>query len=328
MIIIKRDGREAEFDIFKIANAVTQAMKCTNKYDENLPMAIANKVAEKCYEGIKVEEIQDLVEHFLMTSSRKDVAVEFIRYREQRSQIRRQHSRFMGVVKTKLDASDVQNQNANVDQKSFGGRKGEAANELVRQFVLDNVLSEKAKFNHQNNRIYIHDLCDYTGQHNCLTLPIDDLLKNGFKTRQTDIRPAGSLSSAFQLLAVTMQCQSLCMFGGVAVSHLDWTMVPYVRKSFYKHYRVGLEFVERMSQADIDKLMSLFVDASEISIDDVEAYEYKHAYEYALAMTKKELVQSVQSLYHNLNSLQSRAGSQLPFSSINYGTCTLIEGQW
>lgn len=326
MNVIKRDGRIVDFDISKISNAIAQAMKRTSNFDNELVLSIADKVASKCKDGIKVEEIQDLVQHFLMTSSRKDVAQEYIRYRERRSMIRRQNSKFMGVIKTKLDASDVQNQNANVDESSFGGRKGEAANELVRQFVLDNVLSQKSKFNHINNRIYIHDLCDYTGQHNCLSLPIDQLLKNGFKTRQTDIRPAGSLAVALQLFAVACQCQSLDMFGGVAITHADYTLVPYYRKSFYKHYVDGYTYMVNHGNPPANEPN---VPIEELSVESSWYAEdiYPDVYKYATDMTQRELKQSVEGFIHNMNSLQSRAGSQLPFSSANFGTCTLIEGQ-
>lgn len=112
-----------------------------------------------------------------MASRRKDVAQEYIRYRERRTVYRRQKSRFMGVIKSKLDASHVQNQNANVDEHSFGGRKGEAADELMRQHALDFCMSDMSRSNHLSNEIYIHDLNSYSvGMHNCLTLPIDDLL--------------------------------------------------------------------------------------------------------------------------------------------------------
>ena len=167
------------------------------------------------------------------------------------------------------------------------------------------------------------DLDSYAvGMHNCLTIPFDKLLAEGFNTRQTDVRPANSVNTAFQLVAVIFQLQSLQQFGGVSASHIDWTMVPYVRKSFRKHYADGLKYTEDYDNEDY--LSNIPKDAS---IED-EAYKNQpKAYQYAMDMTKKEIHQAVEGMYHNLNTLQSRSGNQLPFTSINYGTCTLPEGR-
>lgn len=156
---------------------------------------------------------------------------------------------------------------------------------------------------------------------NCLSIPFDDLLANGFNTRQTDVRPAQSINTAFQLVAVIFQIQSLQQFGGVSATHLDWTMVPYVRKSFAKHFKDGVKYV----QQDYDPNRV----PNELSFNDPEANDYLNAkaYQYAMDMTKREAKQAVEGMYHNLNTLQSRSGNQLPFSSINYGTCTLPEGR-
>ena len=146
------------------------------------------------------------------------------------------------------------------------------------------------------------DLDSYAvGMHNCLTIPIDDLLANGFVTRQTDVRPANSINTAFQLLAVIFQLQSLQQFGGVSYSHLDWTMVPYVKKSFLKHYKTGMEFIE-------DRMW----ESEELRCIDDEIYKQNEkVYKYAFKMTEKELYQAVEGLFHNLNTLQSRSGNQL-----------------
>ena len=159
------------------------------------------------------------------------------------------------------------------------------------------------------------------GNHNCLSVPFDDLLKNGFNTRQVDIRPANSINTAFQLLAVIFQIQSLQQFGGVSATHLDWTMVPYVRKSFFKHWKDGQRYLENDASADDLKFNP------DLSIDNDYYKNYNKVYEYAVDMTKRELDQAAEGMFHNLNSLQSRSGNQLPFTSINYGTCTLLEGR-
>jgi ribonucleoside-triphosphate reductase len=156
-----------------------------------------------------------------------------------------------------------------------------------------------------------------------LTIPFDDLLANGFKTRQTDVRPAKSINTAMQLVAVIFQLQSLQQFGGVSASHIDWTMVPYVRMSFYKNYVDGMKYL--MGQEFSVKALKR--EPRDISINDEIYLANPAAYGYALDMTTRECHQAVEGMYHNLNTLQSRSGNQLPFTSINYGTCTLPEGR-
>ena len=182
-------------------------------------------------------------------------------------------------------------------------------------------MSKMSRNNHINNEIYIHDLNSYAvGCHNCLSIPFDKLLAEGFNTRQTDVRPAQSVSTAFQLVAVIFQLQSLQQFGGVASTHLDWTMVPYVRKSFYKHFKDGLKYIEKSDYISREPMEGY-------SINNDGFKQHKDSYLYAIDKTEKEVYQAVEGLYHNLNTLQSRSGNQLPFTSINYGTCTEPEGR-
>lgn len=252
----------------------------------------------------------------------------YVRYRYKKEVIREQRDDFFMRLKPKIEATAVQNQNANVDEYSFGGRKGETDSEVMKEYALNYLMSDMARENHLNNTIYTHDLDAYAvGMHNCLTIPFDDLLAKGFNVRQTDVRPANSINTAMQLVAVIFQLQSLQQFGGVSASHLDWTMVPYVRKSFFKHYKNGLKYLMDMSDEDINDDID-FPSPIDVSIDDRDMYHYEKPYQYAVDMTRKELMQAVEGMYHNLNTLQSRSGNQLPFTSINYGTCTLIEGRW
>ena len=205
---------------------------------------------------------------------------------------------------------------------------GEANSVQARDIALNDIVSPMSRDNHLNNMIYIHDLDSYVvGMHNCLSVPFDKLLKYGFNTRQTDVRPAQSVNTAFQLLAVIFQLQSLQQFGGVSATHLDWTMVPYVRKSFYKHYCDGLHYIESAKSNFEIKLDLNKEEAQNFSIQNKKVYNHPMAYTYAMDMTTKEIYQAVEGLYHNLNTLQSRSGNQLPFTSINYGTCTLPEGR-
>lgn len=155
-------------------------------------------------------------------------------------------------------------------------------------------------------------------------------MRDGFKTRQTDVRGANSVNTAFQLMAVIFQLQSLQQFGGVASTHIDWTMVPYVRKSFFKHFKDGLKYIEGMNDDDqLLVLSNILVDnkIEDISVFDDKYKKYERAWKYAIELVERETHQAVEGFYHNLNTLQSRSGGQLPFTSINYGTCTLPEGR-
>ena len=322
----KRSGILVPFDKERIINAINKAfIEVDGKlYENDTAEDIADEIkytAKTSDDIISVEKIQDMVEDYLMKSERRDVAKEYIRYRYEREIARNGQDDFIKAFSAKLQGSDIENQNANVDEMSFGGRVGAASDLQMKKYALDYLVSSKSRANHENNEIYIHDLNAYAvGMHNCLSIPFDDLLAKGFNTRQTDVRPAGSVNTAFQLVAVIFQLQSLQQFGGVSATHLDWTMVPYVRKSFYKHYIDGLTYVEQVISMD-DRL------SNQLSIEDSIYKEFKNAYSYAIAMTEKEVHQAVEGMYHNLNTLQSRSGNQLPFTSINYGTCTLPEGR-
>ena len=216
--VIKRDGREVVFNEEKIKQAIEAAMK---KTEAGVDTDLINKIVEnfkasKLFkeDKVAVESIQDFIENALMKSSRKEVAKEFILYREERSKVRQYKSKLMKTVASKLAAKSIVNQNANVDENSFGGRVGEAMSSVMKQLALDTCMSKKSRENHINNEIYIHDLDSvFIANHNCLSCPIDDLLAKGFTTRQTDIRPAGSINTAFQLVAVIFQIQSLQQFG-------------------------------------------------------------------------------------------------------------------
>ena len=325
MNVVKRNGDIVPFQREKISIAIQKAMVETRGriIEPDLNMIVSNvchKLRNK--KQTNVEEIQDIIERELMNGGMKDVAKSYITYRYLHGLARNQYQELMALVSDKLSGNNIQYQNANVDEKSFGGRVGEASDAVMKKYALDYCISTMAKNNHLNNEIYIHDLNSYAvGNHNCLSIPFDNLLKNGFNTRQTDVRPAQSVNTAFQLVAVIFQLQSLQQFGGVSATHLDWTMVPYVRKSFAKHFRDGVKYLQPWD--DYNRV------PSELSFDDIEANDSHNnkAYHYAIDMTEKEIYQAVEGMYHNLNTLQSRSGNQLPFTSVNYGTCTLPEGR-
>jgi len=360
-MIEKRDGRLVQFDPDKIKSAVLKAFNAVDKKVTPYALEKAENIAKKVEEiykekqlmgtDISVEETQDLVEHGLMSCKRKDVARAYITYRNDRTAERDRKTALRQIIKEKLAASNVQQQNANLDEHSFGGRIGEAASAMMKQIALDDMVSETTRYNHVNNIVYLHDLDHYVvGDHNCLSIPFDDLLKYGFDLRQSDIRGTRSVDTAFQLLAVIFQIQSLQQFGGVSATHLDWTLVPYYRISFWKWFLDGIEWCEDSAiMQNLFRKMLEGKDFSKLPIDnyqhnfkiwdcantnentfneqDWQCIKQHKAYRYALKHTEKECEQAAEGMYHNLNSLQSRSGNQLPFTSINYGTCTLPEGR-
>ena len=322
MRVLKRDKTTEEFQFEKIENAIQKAFEsCDVPVSKKVIECMRSRYNENDDVTIHVEDIQDSVEDCLMQWC-PPVAKKYIIYRYEHKVIRENRDKLIKGLTKKLMADDVQNQNANLDEYSFGGRMGEASRLVTKDYALNYCMSRKSRKNHLNNEIYVHDLDSYAvGMHNCLSIPFDDLLAKGFNTRQTDVRPANSINTAFQLVAVLFQLQSLQQFGGVSATHLDWTMVPYVRKSFFKHFVVGVEAIT-------DGTDSLNEYNDTMSIDDIKYKEYgEKCYKYALERTRKELKQAVEGMYHNLNTLQSRSGNQLPFTSINYGTCTLSEGR-
>ena len=334
--IIKRCGKIEQmskkkiFDSIQKANdSVTEDVRLTQKQIKRICESVV-EFCETLEEPIDIDVLEDVIEQKIMANGGYEVAKRYITYRYEKERVRQNKN-----LTEKLTASNVQNQNANVDEFSFGGRTGEAAEYITKEYALKNLISKKWVHNHINNEIYIHDLGSYAvGNHNCLSIPFDKLLDVGFNTRQTDIRPANSINTAFQLVAVIFQLQSLQQFGGVSATHLDWTMVPYVRKSFRKHWLDGVRYIEYNKLAeDVKKEISADEYLKKFNIRDdnsIECQVYKDfgdAYKYAMDKTIQELNQSVEGMYHNLNTLQSRSGNQLPFTSINYGTCTLPEGR-
>lgn len=324
--VLKRDGRKVEFDREKIVQAVLKAFEEVD--DEVSPEAkvkateIASYISRSLCGELAVEKIQDIVEEKLMASKRKDVAKAFIIYRNNRSMIRESQSDFMKKIYGKVNATDIENSNANVNEHSFSGREKESGAILSKHMALElGGLSKDVAEAHKNMLIYQHDLDKAVyGFHNCLNVNFQELFTYGFTTRNGDVRPPASFSTACQLVAVAFQCQSQVQFGGVGTIHLDYDLAPFVKMSFYKHYKDGVKYIspEEIGYLDI-------VDKN-CSIDEYPDCESK-AYKYAMDMLEREGNQSAQGLYHNLNTLESRQGSQLPFTSINLGRDTSTEGR-
>lgn len=325
--IIKRDGRREHFAKSKIVTAITHAMTRAGQHDMDAVNRIADEIANLDRQEIGVEEIQDLVELKLMKTSLKPTAKEYITYRERRTIERNRNNAMNRHIENILLCKNVQNSNANVDEHSFGGRKFESANVLHKDLALHAFIRPDVARAHEESRIYIHDLSEYTiGTHNCLFADLQRLLNNGFSTRNGDVRPAGSFATACQLVAVIFQIQSQVQFGGVASAHIDDDLAPFVDKSFYKHYKNGLKyFSDLKAEAINDWITNAKEHGWGLRHDCFNAYP--EAAKYAYDMLEQEGRQAAQSLFHNLNTLESRAGSQIPFTSLNYGLNTTPEGR-
>lgn len=328
--VIKRDGRENPFNSEKIYVAVMKAFNEREKKDgkaipekEDIAKQIAKEISESSKDKMTVEEIQDIVETKLMKSSRPEVAKDYILYRDKRTVVRDRKNKLVQKVMIRAKSQINEHSNANVDEESFSGREKEASADIGKTIALEyEGLSKEVAEAHKIMLIYQHDLEKAIyGVHNCLNLYFQEVFKNGFKTRNGDVRPPTSFSTACQLVAVAFQCQSQVQFGGVGTIHLDYDLAPFVKMSFSKHFKDGLKWIEHESEEYINHV------PDSIGIEDEEAKYHPEVYAYAMDMLEKEGKQAAQGLYHNLNTLESRQGSQVPFTSINIGRDTSVEGR-
>lgn len=366
MTIKKRDGRIVDFDETKIVNAIKKASDATSEKkltDEGIARVmqlIQNSLKDKESDTkpIKVKEIHKMVENALMGAEFYDVARSYIEFRSNRDRERLGDTSEISFYRKKLDAKQNDRQNANVDEESFGGRNNEAATSLNKEIALNYYISPKFAKNHRDNISYEHDLSEWcVGEHNCLSLPVDQCLAKGFVVKNSDCRPAGSISSAEQLIQVLIQTQSLQQFGGVSCTHLDFTLELYVRKSFMKHFIIAslkddksfksINLLQLVFDDYIDEVgvvrnafeewlqdnKNVFLKNWGVTFDDfyfgsktIQRISNKW-YQSAMLDTIIETKQAAEGLYHNLNTLLSRSGDQLPFSSINFGKNTSLEGK-
>lgn len=335
MIVIKRDGREVEFDKRKISNAVLKAIIEVDGEStldtERIAYDIADRIEEKSKDtALTVEQIQDMVEVQLMLSYRKDIAKAYILYRNERTKIRDRNSRLVKNIMIRADSKVNYRSNANVDESSFSGREKEASADIGKMIALDfDGLSHDVADAHKSMLVYQHDLEKAIyGIHNCLNLNFQEIFTYGFRTRNGDVRPPTSFSTACQLVAVAFQCQSQVQFGGVGSIHLDYDLAPFVTKSFFKHYADGLKYLHHNTDEEANNFVSNCID-EDIGINDMELMDddKQDVYNYAMDMLEREGKQAAQGLYHNLNTLESRQGSQVPFTSINLGRDISTEGR-
>ena len=330
--VLKRDGREKQFDSRFIEIAVDRAKDEVNCEDEDLGFRIGQLVEETLIENdiqeINIEDIQDLVIGFL-NQENKDVALAYKGFRNKREVERIKRSKTERFYDEVLNCSNIDNDNSNVDQHSFSGRKYRIADYEQKQYALRNLISEEGRKAFEEGSIYYHDLASYAiGEHNCLNLDIKSGLKNGFVTRNGDVRPANSYSTACQLVAVMFQCESQVQFGGVGANIFDYSLEDYVKKSFRKYFIKGMKYIEGYSKKEARHIVFTEIPDNLTSIEDERYKKYTGAYNYAIEELDDEGKQATQGLYHNLNTLESRAGSQLPFTSINLGRNTTPEGKF
>lgn len=212
-------------------------------------------------------------------------------------------------------------ENANLNGESFSGKAGKLGSEYARWYARHYVMPSRLVQAMDDNRVYVHDLDHYVlGTTNCIFVPFEKLLRQGFNTGNGSVRTPGSIMSAMALVAIIFQSQQNAQYGGVSGNKLDHDLAPYVRRSFVKHLRKGLHYLEGLEEG-AEPPADAAMDSSEL------AQHYPRAFRYALLETRAETMQAAESLIHNLNTMSSRSGGQIPFTSINYGTCTSPEGQ-
>ena len=226
-------------------------------------------------------------------------------------------------------ADDSVDANANVDEGSFSGKNSKVTSHFLKEYALDNLMDKEVAKAHREGRLYTHDLDNYcSGMHNCLNIDFQDLFENnkGFETRNGDVRKPNDIMTFFQLVAVVFQCESQVQYGGVGSNKIDYDAAPYVAITFKKAFKDALIDIRDYSEDKADNLIKSIENKIKLESDYLKDY-FPKEYKVAERHTIKKTMQGAESLYHNLNTLQSRSGNQLPFTSINYGTCTSPEGR-
>ena len=327
MHVIKRDGTRVLFNPIKIVNAIDKAMISAygSVYESDTAEEIADLIGSRGVD-MTVEQIQDLVEGYLMKSEYPEVAKQYILYRDQRSKERLRHTKLLKAVMRRTEATAVENSNANVDEKSFSGREKEASADVQKTIALDYTLSPEIAQAHKDMLLYQHDLEKTNiGEHNCLFVDFKKIFNDGFVTRNGDVRPPSTFSSACQQTAVVFQCQSQVQFGGVGTVHIDYDLAPFVTKSFRKKIEQYYTDVEGLTEEDAKIIINAKFEPCVIGNENIKNTP---AYKFAIKQIEREGLQAAEAMFHNLNTLESRAGSQVPFTSINFGRDMSPEGRF
>ena len=322
--VVKRDGRIVGFNEQKVMAAIRKAMLHTDKgEDERLLYQITDRIAQKGDGQLTVEEIQDLVEMELMKSSRKDVAQKYIAYRNQRSIARKAKTRevFLDIVNIKNN--DVTRENANMNADTPAGMMMKFASETTKPFVDDYLLSEDSRNAVEHNYLHIHDKDYYpTKSLTCVQHPLDNILEHGFTAGHGASRAAKRIETASVLACISMECAQNEMHGGQAIPAFDFYLAPYVRMSYIEELK-ALEELNGESYKDMydEPLM----DYLKAPLDGLKGKD--RARQHAMNKTVGRVHQAMEAFIHNMNTIHSRGGNQVVFSSINYGTDTSAEGR-
>ena len=334
--IKKRDGRLVDFDVDKLASAIAKAGKATREFNADDASKLAKKVIKKAEETIKsripgVEQIQDMVEEVLMGSNYHKTAKAYIIYREERSRIRNSKTRLMSVYQTIANAkatedSDVKRGNANVDGDSAMGKMLQFGAEGSKEFAKSFLMKPEHAVAHDNGDIHIHDLDFYaTGTLTCCQTDPIPMFERGFNTGHGFLRTPQSIGSYGALAAILLQANQNEQHGGQSIPNFDYAMAEGVNKTYRKSLKQNLgkfnKFADRKIKADFDKI-TLGDDEKlkKLKVPSVVIEEAK-------ADTEKQTNQAMEGFVHNLNTMHSRAGAQVPFTSINFGTDTTPEGR-
>lgn len=321
--VIKRDGRKMPFDHTLITKAVLAAMKEVGTIDEDYAMKIANKIASKCKSEISVEEIQNLVEESLMASKYKDVARAYICYRNERNKARHRESDQIILSIIAAEKNDITRENANMNADTPAGMVMKIASERSKELVDDYLLSEEAKKAVADNILHIHDK-DYlpTRSLTCIQHPVDKILSGGFQAGHGESRPAKRIETASILSCISMESVQNVMHGGQAIPAFDFYMAPYVRVTFKEE----LKKLEMVNEVDLSEAYDAPYDDFIIKpLDGMKSWE--RMVQHAMNETVRRVHQSMEAFVHNLNTIHSRGGNQVVFSSVNYGTDTSAEGR-
>ena len=322
--VVKRDGRIVGFNEQKVMAAIRKAMLHTDKgEDERLLYQITDRIAQRGDSQMTVEEIQDAVELELMKSSRKDVAQKYIAYRNQRSIARKAKTRevFLDIVNIKNN--DVTRENANMNADTPAGMMMKFASETTKPFVDDYLLSEESRNAVEHNYLHIHDKDYYpTKSLTCVQHPLDNILKNGFTAGHGASRGAKRIETASVLACISMECCQNEMHGGQAIPAFDFYLAPYVRLSYIEE----LKALEDLNGEDYKDLYDEpLMDYIKKPLDGLTGKE--RAQQHAVNKTVGRVHQAMEAFIHNMNTIHSRGGNQVVFSSINYGTDTSAEGR-
>ncbi len=322
--VVKRDGRIVGFNEQKIMAAIRKAMMQTDKgEDERLVNQITDHVAQRGKAQMNVEEIQDAVELELMKSSRKDVAQKYIAYRNQRSIARKAKTRdiFLDIVNVKNN--DITRENANMNADTPAGMMMKFASESTKPFVDDYLLSDDAREAVKNNLLHIHDKDYYpTKSFTCVQHPLDHILTCGFIAGHGASRPAKRIETASVLACISMECAQNEMHGGQAIPAFDFYLAPFVRLT----YKEELKYLEDLNGEDYSALYDEpLIDYLKQPLDGLKGID--RVRQHAINKTVGRVHQSMEAFIHNMNTIHSRGGNQVVFSSINYGTDTSAEGR-